>query len=244
MGARGLLWRVGLFDLPWGWLLGGAAASILVILPLWLLLPSPFPRFPTRRAAPLVLASACILTPFAAVALRAGLVASGPDPGWWVGALVLVPAALAEELQFRGFLLDLLSRRGGTVFAVAASSLVFAAVHLDNPGSEPVGIVNIALFGVVLGALRVRGSGIVGLTALHWLWNLMTGMVFGWKVSGLELPSLFRPAHDSFGGFGPEASPILTLALAAAFLCIIFEARGCGCANACLPAGRSSGPDE
>jgi hypothetical protein len=108
-------------------------------------------------------------------------------------------------------------------------------VHLRNPNVEPVGIVNILLFGAVLGLLRMAGSGLAGLTILHWAWNFFTGMIAGWNVSGLSLPSFFVPRRDPFGGFGPESSPILTSVLLVSASYLALRARRRGNPLAALP---------
>jgi hypothetical protein len=157
-----------------------------------------------------------VLAPFAVRGAISPGPATPPDAGWWGCIAALAVAALAEEIQFRGFLLDLLSPRGGGAFPVVACALLFAGVHIDNPSAGPAGVANILLFGLLLGSLRVRGAGMPALWALHLAWNALTGPVFGWRVSGIELPSVFHPAGMPFGDFGPESSIMLTICLAAA----------------------------
>ncbi len=217
----------GLLDLPGAWLWGSAAIAVPVVLPVWLLLPTPWTRFGIGRLLPLLVSTSVILLPFAAVSAIGGYSPGSPGGRWFAVAFALLAVSAAEELQFRCFLLDLLHGRGSGAIPILVSSALFAAVHLDNPHPDPVGIANIFLFGGVLGILRIRGAGLAGLALLHWLWNFSTGMIAGWNVSGIELPSLLRPVHSPFGAFGPESSFILTAALAvsAAVLVLIDRAR-------------------
>lgn len=206
----------GLYGLPWSWLWGPGALSTAIIIPLWLLLPR---RWPVISGARPLTAAACALLVLAPFAVRGAVSpgpATAPGPGWWGCLASLAVAALAEEVQFRGFLLDLLSPRGGGAFPVVAGALLFAGVHIDNPSAGPAGVANILLFGLLLGSLRIRGAGLPALWALHLAWNAMTGPLFGWRVSGIELPSVFDPPGMPFGEFGPESSLMLTVCLAAA----------------------------
>lgn len=217
----------GLLDLPGAWLWSSAATAVPVVLPLWFLLPTPWARFGIGRLLPLLVPASVILLPFAAVAAIGGSSPGSPGGRWFPVALALLAVSAAEELQFRCFLMDLLHGRGSGAVPVLVSSALFAAVHLFNPHSDPVGIANIFLFGGVLGIMRIHGTGLAGLALLHWLWNFSTGMIAGWNVSGIELPSLMRPVHPPFGAFGPESSLVLTAALAtaAAALVLIERAR-------------------
>jgi membrane protease YdiL (CAAX protease family) len=67
----------------------------------------------------------------------------------WVETLtVFVPAALNEELVFRGYPYQLL-RTWKPRFAMVASSLVFAALHAGNSNITALALVNIFLGGII-----------------------------------------------------------------------------------------------
>lgn len=70
--------------------------------------------------------------------------------------LLAVGAPLVEELFFRGLLQRSLVRRLGPAFGIAVSALVFGLTHFD-----PLGLLGLAAFGVVLGAL-VEWTGRLG----------------------------------------------------------------------------------
>lgn len=225
-------------DLPfhWFWLRSISLAALLV--PAWLMLEPSSGRAGFRRAGLLVLCSGAVLLPFVLASAASGL--TGPFPSretaFWAGALLL--AALAEEIQFRGFLQDLFSFRGMKLPGIGTSAVLFAFVHMDNPSAGLLSTINIFLFGVLLSMLRVRTGGLAAPTILHWLWNSVTGIVLGLNVSGLELPSLFEPSRSlPWGGFGPEESPMLTVCLA--LLCVGFVLGRDG-AGPCRGAGRDS----
>ena len=77
-----------------------------------------------------------------------------------VTALVLAPAALSEELLFRGVPLVLLARGLGRGTAIVLLAIVFALAHLTNPDVSMLGIGNIALAGIFLGLAFYAPGGI------------------------------------------------------------------------------------
>ncbi|NLP04919.1 CPBP family intramembrane metalloprotease [Candidatus Fermentibacteria bacterium] len=208
-------------ELPFRWFWLRSLALAICLVPAWLMLEPPSGRAGFRRAELLLLSACAVLLPFVLVAAGSGLAGPflGPDIAFWAGALLL--AALAEEIQFRGFLQDLFSIRGMKLPGIVVSGVLFSFVHMNNPSAGLLSTLNIFLFGVLLSMLRVRTGGLAAPAILHWLWNSVTGIVLGLNVSGLELPSLFKPSGGlPWGGFGPEESPILTVCLA--LLCAAF----------------------
>ncbi|HET9233068.1 MAG TPA: CPBP family intramembrane glutamic endopeptidase [Candidatus Eisenbacteria bacterium] len=131
-------------------------------------------------------------------------------------AIVVVAAAFMEELLFRGYLYVNLREMYSAGRTVVFSSLAFATVHASNPEASVLAWVNVMLVGAVLGQLREITGGILMPLGLHVGWNLSLGMIFGVRVSGLNLPSAFRisledlPSALGGGDFGPEASLVLT----------------------------------
>lgn len=167
-----------------------------------------------------------LTVPFIAVGLAQSPSWTYPGSGWFVVAAALLLLASVEEVIFRGFLLNTLSFGRHLLSGVLLSSVLFAAVHSDNTGATPIGVINVAFFGVLLSLVRFFSGGLILPSVIHWIWNLMTGMVFGWKVSGCTLPSLFRPGlQNLWGSFGPEGSILLTVSLAAGIAAAVLVLR-------------------
>lgn len=78
-----------------------------------------------------------------------------PVEFWSIVIVGTFLAPIAEELLFRGFIYRFAERYAGTVWAIAVSSLVFAAAH-----GGPIRFVPILLLGLVLGIVR-RNTGSV-----------------------------------------------------------------------------------
>jgi membrane protease YdiL (CAAX protease family) len=91
---------------------------------------------------------------------------SGWGPSLVLFLTVAGVAPFFEELLFRGFLLPVLARSHRMALALAASALLFGAIHL-----QPVGLPTLATLGGVLG-LAVRQTGSLRTPILvHACWN-------------------------------------------------------------------------
>jgi membrane protease YdiL (CAAX protease family) len=130
----------------------------------------------------------------------------------------LAPAALAEEVAFRGFPLVVLERAVGRGTAIVALSGLFAALHAWNPGVTTLALGNIALAGVLLSLAFFAPGGIWTSWGAHLGWNASIAALDA-PVSGLpfSIPFIdFNPGRDIWltgGGFGPEGGLAATLVL-------------------------------
>lgn len=137
--------------------------------------------------------------------------------------LVLAPAALAEELVFRGVPLLALASAFGRGTAVVLVAVAFALVHAGNPNVTSLAIGNIALAGVFLGLAFYAPGGIWTAWGAHLGWNGMLAALDA-PVSGVpfRIPFIdYDPGHPTWltgGTFGPEGGLASTLALTIAIL--------------------------
>jgi membrane protease YdiL (CAAX protease family) len=139
-------------------------------------------------------------------------------------SLVLAPAALSEEVIFRGIPLVLLAAAVGRGTAlVLVAGLVFALFHGLNPGITPLGLGNIALAGIFLGVAFYAPGGLWTAFGAHLGWNATLAALDA-PVSGLpfSIPLIDYRAGDpvwlSGGRFGPEGGLLATGAITAALL--------------------------
>jgi CAAX protease family protein len=199
LDLKGLRWRTRL-----GWARGFAAGLVLGILP-------------------------------AAIAMLLGVIAGGaawlPDEGSLsqylsrigVILLVLAPAALAEEVIFRGVPLVLVSRALGRPAAILIVSLGFALAHVTNPDVSVRALGNITLAGILLSLAFYSPGGMWAAFGAHLGWNI-TLAALGAPVSGLpfEIPfvdySMGGPAWLTGGAFGPEGGLVSTVAITSAII--------------------------
>ncbi|WP_313692911.1 CPBP family intramembrane glutamic endopeptidase [Halorarum halobium] len=167
------------------------------------------------------------------VALQALVAGVGLAAGWYrlSGVLVGPPVGLLttlalflgvgvyEELLLRGYLLTNLgewfSRHAGPLraagLALVASSGVFGAAHLTNPGATLVSTLGITFAGLFLGLGYLLTGRLSLPVGVHISWNYAQGSLFGFPVSGLSVPASVLaleptgPEAVTGGSFGPEA---------------------------------------
>lgn len=125
-----------------------------------------------------------------------------------------------EEVVFRGYLLRMLAEYFKPLAALLVTSALFGILHAPNDNFSPIGLINILLAGLLLGALVLRTGRIWAAVGLHFTWNLFQSVIFGFPVSGLTTYRLLRievegPAWLSGGPFGLEGSLLMTLLLGA-----------------------------
>jgi hypothetical protein len=139
-------------------------------------------------------------------------------------AVVLAPAALVEELAMRGYLLSSLRDAIRAPGAVAVTSVVFALLHLFNPGPTIVSTAVVALAGVFLATVRLVTGSLFAAWIAHLAWNFVQAAVLHAPVSGIALPTPgYRladrgPEWLTGGAWGPEGG----LAAAAGMLVATF----------------------
>jgi hypothetical protein len=178
----------------------------------------------------------------AAVAMLLGVVAGGaawvPDRGSlgeYAGRLgiilvMLAPAALAEEVIFRGVPLVLLSKVLGRPAALVLLSIAFALAHVTNPDVTTRALGNIALAGILLSLAFYSPGGMWAAFGAHLGWN-MTLAALGAPVSGLpfEIPfvdyTMGGPAWLTGGTFGPEGGLLSTVAITGAIVLAVHWVR-------------------
>ena len=134
----------------------------------------------------------------------------------WAGPMVrvtvlLLPAALGEELIARGYPFAVIRDALGVRWAVAITSAFFGLAHLQNPGANVQSVILVALAGVFLAAVRIGFDSLYAAWAAHFAWNWVMAALFHAPVSGFafEYPR-YRyvdagPDWATGGGWGPES---------------------------------------
>jgi uncharacterized protein len=123
---------------------------------------------------------------------------------------LLLPAALAEELLTRGYLLTVLRDAWNWPASVAVTSIAFGLLHLRNPGANLQSVALVTLAGVFLATLRIATGSLYAGWAAHFAWNWMMAAVFHASVSGLPFDAPgYRyvdagPDWATGGVWGPE----------------------------------------
>lgn len=136
------------------------------------------------------------------------------DGSWWSAAgslaLILLPAALWEELFLRGYVLTVLRDVWGGVWAVVATSVVFGLLHLRNPEMTARAILLVVIAGGFLGVIRLATHSLYAAWIAHFSWNWVMAALFHVPVSGFAMGTPDYRLSDSGpdwatgGAWGPE----------------------------------------
>ena len=151
----------------------------------------------------------------------------------WAGIGLAVQAAVTEELWMRALLFRLLWRAFGPVPAFVACATVFAALHLANPGANPLAGATVAVAGLMFCALYALTGRLWLPIGVHATWNLAQGYLFGAAVSGGDLGQSVAvstaragaPTWLTGGTFGPEASIVALVLVSATTLVAVMLIR-------------------
>jgi hypothetical protein len=153
--------------------------------------------------------------------VRDGGAASDFPGGVLVTVAILAPAALAEEVMFRGVPLVVLARFMGRPAALVLLSVLFSLAHIDNPEVSARAIGNVALAGILLSLAFYSPGGMWTAFGAHLGWNATLASL-GAPVSGLpfDIPyidyTMGGPPWLTGGRFGPEGGLLGTIAITAA----------------------------
>jgi membrane protease YdiL (CAAX protease family) len=175
-------------------------------------------------AAPITLASLILLgVGFMAVrdSASGSLVASALKV-----LIILLPAAMYEELLMRGYAFATLREWLGAPAAVALTSIAFGLLHAANPGTTYTPLVVVTLAGVYLAVVLIATQSLFAAWTAHAAWNFVQAGLLHVPVSGLPMA---RPNYElvetgpdwlTGGEWGPEGGVMAAAAIltACAFL--------------------------
>ena len=146
---------------------------------------------------------------------------------------ILLVAAGAEELLFRGYPFQRLVEGTGGVGAIVITSVVFGLSHAGNPDATALSVMNTVLAGMFFSVAYLKTRALWLPIGAHFAWN-WTLAVSGFAVSGLEIVEMpWRAVPASVrvwlygGNYGPEGGLVGTVVLVMGimFLMIKFDGR-------------------
>lgn len=160
----------------------------------------------------------------------------GTSTDWWrfggTLTLMLLPAALWEELAFRGYFFAVLRREIGAPAALAITSVLFGLIHWTNPHSGILPVLLVMLAGVFLGGIVLATGSVYAAWVAHFAWNWVMAVLLHTDVSGFlpSAPPDYRvidagPDWITGGAWGPEGGAAAGLGMLCAFG-LLFARRG------------------
>lgn len=137
-----------------------------------------------------------------------------------LSVIMWITQGAAEEVMFRGFMINQVKRRTNIKFAVAFSSLMFALLHGANIGFTALAGINLFLLAVLFALIYLYSDSLQVTCGMHTAWNFCQGTLYGLQVSGSVSGVRILASHYTDiskcwltgGDFGPEGSIFVTVA--------------------------------
>lgn len=173
----------------------------------------------------IVLACVCALILYATKNIEWNDVTLSRDLSMIAGLMIV--SALAEEIVFRGYILNNLLESMNKWGALIISAVLFAAVHINNPNIIITAMLNLFAGGMLLGINYIYTKNLWFSILLHFSWNFFQGPLLGFPVSGIEFKSVLQMESKgnlilTGGEFGMEGSILTGIVLMIAWLLLYF----------------------
>lgn len=183
-----------------------------------------------------VIGGLMLCTSAAGIAALGGLRIVSTNPG----AILVLPlimhitVGLIEEMMMRVIVFRVVQESLGSWIALAASGLMFGAMHLLNDNITVLAIANVTAAGVFLASAFLLTGRLWLAAGLHAAWNFVQEGIFSVAVSGHEVKSGLliteRSGPDwlTGGAFGIEGSAIdlVVVVAASAVMLVLAQRRG------------------
>jgi membrane protease YdiL (CAAX protease family) len=156
--------------------------------------------------------------------------AGGVVPAALRASLLLLPAALNEELIARGYLFAVARKAGGPIVALAITSIFFGLLHIANPDVSAMSVTMVTLAGVFLGAVFLATNSLYAAWLAHFAWNFVMAVLFHVPVSGLPMEApAYRfvdagPDWATGGAWGPEGGVPAAISMIVAIALLRYRA--------------------
>lgn len=135
---------------------------------------------------------------------------------------------MAEEILCRGYIMGFIRDSFSVIPAILINSIVFAAIHLTNPGITWLAFLNLFLFGIFASLFYLDRESLWGVGAFHAFWNFTQGNLLGISVSGnekacslLDSRLLEQSAILNGGSFGMEGGLGVTIVMGLGILFLL-----------------------
>jgi hypothetical protein len=144
---------------------------------------------------------------------------------------ILLIASLAEEVAFRGYPFQRLIEATNPFFATLILSLLFAVIHVNNPGATTASTLVTMFAGWLLSIAYLRTRALWVGWGIHFGWNASMAVLFGLPLSGLTQFSpvisttALGPTWLTGFDYGPEGSAIGIIVILGLIIATMYATR-------------------
>src|SRR5690625_4311145 len=128
-------------------------------------------------------------------------------------------------MYFRSYVMKIIAERGNKKCVIyVVSALVFSLVHGGNPNVSLLGLINIALVGLLFAYMFDVTNSLLLPIGYHITWNFFQGAVFGFPVSGIAPYGMYKIDVSNGidfltgGTFGLEGGVLATILILLGFI--------------------------
>lgn len=146
--------------------------------------------------------------------------------------LMFILVGFFEEMFFRGYVMSTMASRGNKKWVIyTISALFFSIVHMTNPNVSVLGLINIALVGILFAYMFDVTNSLWLPIGYHITWNYFQGSVFGFAVSGTTPYGIYnikistRNELLTGGTFGLEGGLLATILIILGFIATWYYAK-------------------
>ncbi|MFS0690244.1 CPBP family intramembrane glutamic endopeptidase [Sporosarcina sp. 179-K 8C2 HS] len=132
--------------------------------------------------------------------------------------VMFIFVGFSEEIFFRGYVMSTMESRGNPKWLIyVVSAVVFSLAHGMNPNVSVLGLINIALVGILFAYMFDATKSLWLPIGYHITWNYFQGNVFGFAVSGMTPHGMYAVSAENGnawltgGAFGLEGGLLATL---------------------------------
>jgi uncharacterized protein len=139
--------------------------------------------------------------------------------------VLFILVGFSEEMFFRGYVMSTMASRGNKKWVIyVASALIFSIAHGLNPNVSILGLINIAVVGILFAYMFYATNSLWLPIGYHIMWNYFQGNVFGFAVSGTAPNGIYSvevaAGRDwlTGGAFGLEGGLMATVLILLGFV--------------------------
>lgn len=131
-------------------------------------------------------------------------------------AIALLLNTIMQELLARGYLYQMIKKKHNLIAAIIITTALFTFMHGGAFEAGPLAVLNVITMSILMTIVLEKYNSILAPIIIHYIWNLIGGLIFGVISLAEDYPSLINTISSgnkiiSGGTFKLEGSIIVTI---------------------------------